>query len=355
MRNKKNLLQLCVLMLLCPFFLFNCAELYFASLDCLDEDGESSGFCRQMGDTDLLVRQPADILFVLNHSEEMRELNDTVSDNLKRFLKCMKPTDWQVGFISTVNNDAAYVGELMPLELNGQLSTKRFIRSDMENYETLFDQSVSLHSGCHLPPYCKGESVTSMNAIKAFMDNPNNQDMFFRKETPLTMIVISSFDDSDASSAESALSAVHRGYSGYADHFMSLTVTAPGTEDDCIKTVKDNLTGGLQTVSRIATGIGFMSYNPLVIMGATLFGVLTSMGFNSDPEEIKKDIRNMEIVRFTTMTGGRVLNICHPKLGEAIAFSILERIGMEDRVSDDCKDFEPTGKKRKTLDPSIEI
>lgn len=353
MKNKKYLLQFCVLMLLCPVFLFNCAELYFSSLDCSGEDEESSGFCQHLGETDLLVKRPMDVLFVLNNSEEMQQLNKKVSSNLKQFLRCMEPVDWRVGFVSTVNNDATYVGDLMPLELNGQLSTKRFIRYDMDNYETLFDQSVSLSSGCHLPPYCEDESVTTMDAIQKFMDNPINQDLFLRKKAPLTMIVISSMEDSGESTAESALSSMRTIHPDYSNHFMSLTVTVPGTEDDCIKTIGDSLSGGVHAVSGAATVIGIASANPLIIVGSSLLDMMTHIVFNNNL--VKKDIKNIEMIRLTTLTGGRVLNICHPKFGEAIAFSIMERLEIEESISDDCKNFDPTNKQLKTLDSSLEI
>ena len=353
MKNKKYLLQLCVLMLLCPVFLFNCAELYFASLDCSDEDGESSSFCQHLGDTNLLVKHPMDILFVLNNSEEMQGLNNKVSNNLKQFLRCMEPVDWRVGFISTVNNDATYVGELMPLEMNGQLSIKRFIRQDMDDYEDLFNQSVSLSSGCHLPPYCGDESVTTMDAIQAFMNNPINQELFLREKTPLTTVVISSMEDSGESTADSTLSAVRTIHPSYANNFMNLIVTVPGTTDDCVETVGDSLSNGMDKVSGAATIVGLATGNPLLIVGAGFFDMVSSLFFSND--KIKKDLKKIEMIRLTTLTGGRVLNVCHPNFGEAIAFSIMERIEMEESISEDCKNFDPAHKKLKTLDPNLEI
>lgn len=343
-------------MLLCTLFLFNCSELYFSSLYCSNED-EVNGICERHGNAELLMDQLVDVLFVMSQSEEMQDLNPQISNSLRRFLKCMYPSKWQVGFIATVNSDSVLAGELMPLEHNGQLSTKHFIHSDMKDYEDLFNQSVSLNSGCELPPFCNKEgSATTLHSIKTFMENSNNRDIFFRKDTPLNMVVISpSVEKANQVPAESALSAVQAVYPDFADRFNSLTITAPGTKDDCIKTIKDSLSGGAKTISGVATAVGFASANPLVILGASLFNVITSMHFVDSEDATKQNIQNREAVRFSTLTGGRVLNICHPRLGEAIAFSILENIGMEDRISEECKDFDPHSGKLKSLNPSLEL
>ncbi len=350
------------------FFLFNCAELHFSSWhDCSDKEYKDSEYCEHKGDTDLLIKKPVDVLFVLGNSEKLRKKNILITSNLKKFLKCLEPSDWQVGFIASSDNELSEKGELMPLEFQGQLSNHRFLNADTEDYSILFSHSVSTSSGCNLPPYCAEDPPKPLDVIRAFMSHHHSEahKAFLRKKASLAIISVSlaaeedEVDEKDKNkedgitTAEETLSSVQTGYSGDMDQFIYFTVTAPGTSDDCIETVGDRVSKGIQATANLGTELGLMMSNPLVLIGSTIFGAVTA-GFNNDEDEIKKT-KSLQMSRLTTMTGGRVLNLCHPAFGQALAYSVLEHIGMEERISSDCQTLKKEKRSKKATGAELEI
>ncbi len=351
----------------CVLF-FSCAELRFSSIACIDGD-KSDPLCHE-GKTDMLASKSVDVLFVMNNSEDMQKFNVPVTANLGRFLECIKPADWRVGFLSTVNKETVHVGDVMPLESNGQLSSKKFLQSSTQNYKALFTQTVSLSSGCSLPPYCaeEGKSASPLVAVKTFMEAPEEERSFLRQNTPLTVVFVSLSDDAskedeeddsddDATegkvTAEQALSSVQSGYEGDIDKFMHFTITDPGTYEDCTQTMGDQLASGISEGSNKLAGVGaaagMMMANPVVLLGSIVLGSLVSSVFETEKSAIQKT-KSLEMSRLTTLTGGRVLNLCHPAFGQALAYSVLEHIEMEDRLDSSCTELKKPKEKEKLSD-----
>ena len=361
---RTNILWRCLLVIGALFLFFSCAELHFSALTCLDDEEGDNPACHN-GDTDLLVKKPVDVLFVMNNSEKMQKLNVPVTANLNRFLDCIKPADWQVGFISPVHKETARMGALMPLEDGGQLSSQKTIQADTADYKTLFNHSVSLSSGCDLPPYCEEEHTPPLTVLKTFMDSPEQN--FMREDTPLAVVFISlAEDEQDAedeedqenkATAEDTLSSIQTGYSGPIEKFVHFTITDPGTYEDCVNMTGDALAGGVSKgankLAGLGTAFGLMTANPLVLIGASLFGAVVNAGLDTE-ETALANTKNLEISRLASLTGGRVLNLCHPAFGQALAYSVLEHIKMKDRLPPACKQIEREEKKEK-LSEKIEI
>ena len=104
-----------------------------------------------------------DVLIILENSKSMEKFSHIVAPQLTQFVKCVEPLNWKVGILSSMwkkkgernnNGGGAYSSFLMPMEKQGQISNKVWINSGTYDYQKIFFDTVSLNSGCSLPPYC---------------------------------------------------------------------------------------------------------------------------------------------------------------------------------------------------------
>ena len=318
---------------------FNCSELYISSWNCI-EDGEHQ--CGQYGDIELLSKKSVDIVVVMDNSTKGQELNSQITSNLNRFLKCIEEVvDWQIGVVSSVEdkNSIDNLGQLIDLELKGEISIKKIISSDIKNYEMVFSDTISMESGCSYPPYCNNGNNKPLSAVKSFIHKEVYKDQFssfLRNYASLAVIVISPSDEEDgmlsssSTSAQDALASVYEHYDK--DQFIGLTVTDSGTENDCIHTVRDTISKGVRTIETAATIYGLIMMNPLI----TILASILSGFFDYNPIEGSQPV---EIVQFAKSAGGYAFDICKPSFGNSLAYSLLRKVEMEDRFPDDCKRF----------------
>ncbi len=313
----------------------NCSEMYISSWDCTEDEEHE---CAHNQYSNTKKRSLMDILIVIDTSDTGQELNDQITSNLSQFLKCVKPTDWRVGVISSMEKDNSQngLGDLMHLEIDGETSSRTFITAKMENHQKTFSDTISLQSGCSYPPYCGRGAHIPLSAVKSFMQKERmtteKQDSFLREHAPLTIVIVSSSDektDSESNTnSQSTLTAIEEYYS--ADQFIGLVVTDSGEPNNCIKTTKDHLSNGLDFIGKTAAVVGMFT-NPLISIGGFLITNLLS--------ETIEDTDTLELVKFAKQTGGHTFDICKGDFGHTLAYSALQKLDMADQIPDECGDF----------------
>ena len=323
-------------------FVFSCSDLSFSdrSMDqlCLEENGEP---CKYQGDTTWLEEKSVDILISLDNTALGQELNPKISSNLNEFLKCVAPADWRVGFLPGAQKPKppSKLGELIPLEIAQKTSKQKIITPDMPESARVFEDTVSLRSGCSYPPFCAEGQPAPLQTIKAFMNKKQEKARFLRPNVPLVLIVVSlSGEDSPSSavssqSAQSLLTQLSAKYS--AKDLLAITVTNTGQEDDCVHSNSNFLSDGMGYVAKAGQAVGLVTVMPELILASALLSLLA--------DEVKKEPKtpehSMELARFAKRAGGGALNVCKDTFGRALAFSVLKHLNMENRFPDECKKF----------------
>ena len=339
----------CIIAILVSLFLFNCSKLYLSAWNCTEGDGRE---CDQAGNVGWLTKKALDILIVMDTSPEGQELNPLITNNLGQLLACLEPAvDWRVGIISGVEDESfPQLGQLTSLEIEGQISTQTVVHPHMENYRQVFSDTVSLKSGCAYPPYCIDGDVKPLTAVAAFMKRYlRPQRPFLREYASFAAIIISPSDEEKKQSSTStpAQVALREVYTHYkANEFIGLAVTDSGNINDCVTSSVDYLSDGLdyiqQAGSLYAAGSAFGLFtpiSPLALLGITLL-----------PEfargQLVADKKLMELMKFARDTNGHVFDICKPHYGRALAYSILQKMNMEDRFPKECQLLPSDGKQK---------
>ena len=338
----------CITVILVSLFLFNCSELYLSTWNCTEEDGRQ---CDQTGDVSWLTKKSLDILIVMDTSSEGQELNPLITNNLGQLLTCIEPAvDWRIGIISGVEDESfPQLGKLTGLEIEGQISTQTVIHPRMKNYRQVFSDTVSLKTGCAYPPYCIDGDVKPLTAIATFMKRYSRpQSSFLREYASLAAIVISPSDEEKRSSSSTpAQAALREVYAHYrASEFVGLAVTDSGTVNDCVSSPVDFVYDGLEftqkagSVYAAGSAFGFFApINPLALLAITLLPEFAK-------GQLVADKRLMELMKFARDTNGHVFDICKPHYGRALAYSILQKMNMENRFPDECKLFPSDNKQQ---------
>lgn len=315
----------------------SCSDLHFTVgySDCISGDRD----CTYKGDTTLLYKEPMDVLIVLDNSKKAKDINPHILANLNQFLQCMKPIGWKVGVVSGVydRSESETFGQLMRMEVNGLLSSKNSLNQHDDNYSQIFHNTISLESGCASPPFCSDGKLQPLNAIKSFMDNQQESRQFLREQTPLSTIVISSsekqrkplFSSAPASSQE-LLSFLQRGYYGQPEHFISLAALPPGTAGDCVITKGDVLFAGAQELNKMGQVYAFSAADPMAFLASTIIGDIIISQFH-------KDEKIYDIARFAHDTGGKVVDLCSPHFGKALAYLIFQKLGVQNKFPNECR------------------
>ncbi len=323
-----------VIIIAVSIFFFNCSELYMSSWNCTEQGGRE---CEQYGETKLLVEKPVDVLIVLDNSSDAKELNPQITLNLSQFLKCIKPADWRVGLISgTEGGKQNKFGELINLEIKGQVSDKKFVHPNIRGYKKAFSETISLRSGCSYPPYCGGNSLKPLSSIKAFMQKRENSlDGFLRDYASLAVIIVSLSDEKDGwfsgqdTTSKEVLTTLYNEYEE--DQLVGLTVTDAGNKKDCITTAGEVISRGVDFLSEAGTIYGLITLDPIVMLTSQFVSYFSNKQTTKDESEIP------EIVKFAKNTGGYAFDICKPAFGKALAYSVLQKIKMEERFPNECK------------------
>ena len=350
-------------------FFFSCSELYFSAYECEGEECLHSTAPR--GNTDLLFKPPVDILIVKDNTSKMRPLNPSLTMSLNSFLKCMEPADWRMGMIvsgSPKKNQAHKLstGQLLKWEHSGRLLPQRALSARTPHYPEVFSDTVSLASGCHLPPYCGKGDPRPLTALKTFA-SPGRQGSrrrFLRERVPLVSIIISSSDEDYASlsqrtQAEETLSAIQRlsHFYMHRDHFMNITVTASGTANDCISTPQDYVEKGLGALSMAGTLYAMVQVEPLVFLGSVLLSGLASRfsrGGIQQRQKHKEPEKRVAIADLAQSTGGYLMDLCNPDFGKALAFATLQHIQKEDLFSKECQTIRKSASRPQGKDVTLE-
>ncbi len=331
--SKKHRRVSIVVIIAISVFFFNCADLYISAWNCTEDGGYE---CKQYGDTSFLVEKPMDILIVLDNSSSAQELNSQIVINLNQFLKCIEPVDWRVGVVSGIENEEVeFFGNLINLEMQGQVSTQNFVSMNTKNYKKVFSDTISLSSGCDYPPYCEEGSHKPLSAVKSFMQKKEGGfDGFLRGYAPLAVIIVSTSDETDGlfsdmeTSSKEALEVI---YSEYDEkNFIGLTVTDAENKDDCITTTGEYISSGIDFLTDAGMVYGLVTFEPVTMVASQVISHFSGEMSVLDDEEIP------EIVKFAKIAGGSAFDICKPAFGKALAYSVLQKMNMEDRFPDEC-------------------
>ena len=323
--SKRHSCMVILTILSASLFFFNCSELYLSSWSCVETEGHQ---CKRTGDTSWLIKKPLDVLVVMDNSSKGKKLNSQITANLNQFVRCIEPVDWRLGIISGVedeDNSSTALGHLMNIEVNGEISTEKFISVNTIGYQKILSDTVSLRSGCDYPPYCNKGSHKPLSAVKAFMEmeavKGGANTAFLRDYAPLTIIFVSSSDEetgmfsSSGTSPEMALSSVYNHYSE--NKFMALTAVKPGNKDNCLTTFGDTTHNGMEHLTTAGEIYGMVTLNPVVVFGSSLLSDISESVFTDKPPE--------ELVNFAKSSGGYAFNICKPAFGKAMAYSVLKK------------------------------
>ncbi len=319
----------------------SCSDLYFSDgSNCVRN---SEGHCLHRGDTAFLYKEPMDLLIVLDNSHKAKDLNPHITANLNQFLQCIKPIDWKVGLISGVYNrgESENFGQLMRMEVNGLQSSQNSLNQHRDSYSRIFNDTISLQSGCSAPPFCYQGKLQPLSAVKSFMES-SQKNTFLREQTPLAVMIVSSsekqkkpvFANKPASSQE-LLSVLQPGYYGHFDHFMSMAALPPGTHEDCVRTAGDIVSGGAKAVSQIGQTYAMSSADP----GAWLFSVILGDILNL----FRNRGKTYEIAQFVKETGGQVVDLCSPHFGKALAYLLFQKLNVPDKFPDECRIISQNG------------
>lgn len=330
--SKKHRRISIVVIIAISVFFFNCADLYISSWNCTEDGGYE---CKQKGDTSFLVEKPVDILIVLDNSSSAQELNPQIVLNLNQFLKCIKPADWRVGVVSSMESaEDGIFGELINLEIQGQLSTKKFVSVNTKDHKEVFSDTISLRTGCDYPPYCGKGSHKPLSAIRSFMEKEEGGfDGFLRGYAPLVVIIVSTSDEEDGlfsgldTSSKEALEVIYNEYDEM--DFIGLTVTDAGNRNDCITTTGEYISSGIDFLSEAGMVYGMVTLDPVTMLTSQVISHFSDMSVLSEEEM-------PEIVKFAKSAGGYIFDICKPAFGKALAYSVLQKMKIEHRFPDEC-------------------
>jgi len=325
-----------VVFISCCFF--NCSDLYISSWSCIDSN---SSECKRSGHTDYLIQKPVDVVVVLDNSPRAQKMNNQVTQNLNQFLQCIYSVDWRVGVVSNMkdSNHAEPLGHLVNIEWGGEISTHKFINPQMEDYKQIFSETVSLDSGCYYPPYCNKNKPKPLSSIKSFMQieghKKKSDTSFLRDYAHLAIIVISTYDEtnkgfssSNMTYSKDALASIYSHYGK--DEFIGLVVTDSGEKNNCIHTIEDTLSDGVDFISRLGAVYGVVSMDPIALIGSQLLSDVSSRSSLTNS-------RAKELIQFAKDAGGSVFDICKPSYGHALAYKMLEKMEMEHKFPSECK------------------
>lgn len=320
-------------------FFFNCTPLYFSSSNCVEDETHK---CKQYGDVGWLAKKSMDVLITLDNSSEGQDLNPQIASSLNQFLKCIEAIDYRVGVISGVADSSSEgaLGHLINTEVSGQVSTKKFVSADTEDYKKVFSDTIALKSGCSYPPYCRSGSRKPLSAVKFFMKKEggkNEYDSFLRGYAPLAVIVITTAGEKkgmfskDSITAQEALASIHEHYRE--GQFIGSVVTDYGKKDDCIDDGFGNfISKGIGSIATVGGLYSMSIVNPWGILAYSLLLDVSKSVSVSDQSMI-------ELVKFAKNAGGYVFDICKPSFGKGLAYSLLKKLEMEKRFPDECKEI----------------
>ena len=319
--------------LLFVFLAVNCSELHFSSWNCVEEGGRE---CESYGDTKWLFKNPVDILITLDGTSSLRKLNPHVTAHFNQFLKCMEPLNWKIGLLSSAQDKSkdSRFGGLLRLEEGGLASSKKTLTQYKNNYFKVFNDSISLESGCALPPYCGKGPFQPLESLNVFMEEKSSS--FLRKNTPLVYIMVSSKHQQKKSmfskkpvKGENVLSFFDQKNKKDSREFMSLAVLPPAGPDECVKTFGGQLARGTRGLANAGQVYGLITANPGILLSSVLIGQ-ASQGRGISPKE-------REIAHFAQQSGGHTLNLCSPDFGKAMAYTLFQHLKIEDKFPEECR------------------
>ena len=349
--NKKLNPRITVAIIVVCVFFFNCSELYLSPWNCL-EDGTHK--CERYGNVELLDRKFADVLVVLDNSPKGQELNPQITSNINQFLKCVGDVDLKLGVISSVedNGTTNSFGQLINMELSNEISIHKSVSSGMANYKKMFSDTISLRTGCSYPPYCKSGSQKPLSAVKLFMEIEKNdnreEETFLRNYATLAVIIISSSDETSGffsgpgTTSQEALASVYEQYNE--ESFVGLVATDSGDTDNCIRTSGGLLSDGVSFLTTAAEIYSIIALDPLTMVASHLLSGFAGNESSSMEAEVPG------LVEFAKRTGGYAFDICKPTYGRALAYSLLEKMKIENRFPEECKQFKVQSEEAKTTE-----
>ena len=320
-------------------FLLSCSEIYFSPWNC-KTDG--IGPCAQKGDSSLLSKKSVDILIALDNSPKGQELNPHIVSNFDELLECIEAVDWRVGVISGVEQkEPDKFGQLINVELSGQLSQYKFIASNLKNNEKMFSDTLSLKTGCDYPPYCSEGRLKPLSAAKSFIQYEGiyreDRKSFLRPNIPLTMILVSSADEKkkwgmgDVTKAQGALNSVYQYYD--TDKFVAYSVVEnkdTPTKTNCVRDSRNYINSGMDIAGKLSQVHFLTTFEPASLLASVVINGVSDKTFRNT---------GSQLIEFARKSGGEALNICKPVFGRALAYSILKNLGEEDRFPEECQKF----------------
>ena len=143
-------------------------------------------------------------------------------------------------------------------------------------------------------------------------------------------------DEKGSTPAQVALNEIYEHYEE--DEFIGLAVTDSGKTGDCIHTFEDTISGGLQFVSKVGQLYSMAVADPFTWIGSSLLSEFAEGGIGTRKSSV-------ELIKFAKNTDGYVFDICKPHYGKALAYSILQKMNIEERFPEECRG--PSYKRKK--------
>jgi len=344
-------------------FVLNCSPVHYRYSEVLCDDSTA---CEEyysngpMGNVELLISEPIDILLILDNTDKAKGLNPSIRADLFTFLDCIDvpSLDWRLGIILSGDlkgrdfEGRSPKGGLINLEKGGDILSDQYLSPETEDYEKVLYDSVSLDSmssksGCDLPPYCSNSKHPNpLTVLKLFMqDSTKGSHRFLREYTPLTTIIVSATHEGDKEeNVADVLTTIQRKSDYYknGNHFMNMTVTTDGTADDCVTTWRDHVDNGAKTLSALADlAILATQFNPIALMARFTIEIFSRAFYKKSAKEKQRTEpphKRVKIVDFTHQTGGPTpFDICRSGYGKALAAKIMDNLGMYTHMAKECR------------------
>ena len=320
---------------------FNCSELHISSWNCIETEDQN---CLYSGDVGLLDRKFIDMLVVLDNSDKAKKIQPVIKTGLSNLIDCMEPVDLRVGVMTS--SESAMMGDLLSLEMEGQVSHNKILKSSTPKYAKFFKDTISLDTGCEYPPYCSsGKKIKPLTAMQSFMQKENQKQSFLRDYSSLFVVVMVTSSDEKGANAELVLENVYGDYT--ADRFMAVTVTDLGQKKNCLYSSQDRATDNLNFIGKVSSTYGILAAIPEVAIAGSLLNLVTS---SSQKEKVTPQTN--QVIQFAIQSGGKFFDICKASFGREIAQDIFQKVNIERQIPDQCKRTTDTAenKKGKSID-----
>lgn len=266
------------------------------------------------------IKKKIDILFVVDSNPALMDVYlKNVKNSFKGFINTLSAAaEWKIAFTSAdydpnngvrYNNHNLFAGNLMPLEINGEVTLDHVLYSHSKDREYIFLNTLKRYEPgdvkgkytdpCHLPPYCQS---FIRNPIQSLLHAVTLNPGFFRYDAQAVAVIFTSGDETSVITEEEGTGQV-------------TVVNEPAMAEN----VKDSLAVKLQETFHAHYG----NYRNIRVFSISVIPNDTNcLNQVTAKRNLPGIAYSKHIYKVVQYTNGRIISICSPNYS-ALASAIV--------------------------------